>query len=184
MSIDFSMSDEHLSLIRQSETHIEHVFKQHLSTLLNQKWKIIDQISEWSTTLIRQIQEHVTTQRDLLEQVYEKKVSDLNTMRDRFLKHALVYEQKNETKKIKLLLKRCDTLKYDLATLGYLERPIASIQLVTEEQSMEQNQNECSEHKTEDEQSRNELPKDHVNNTEPIESSSPKPALINTEPIK
>ena len=183
MSTDLSMSDEHLvgeaSAARQWETDIEHIFKQHLTTLYIQKWKIVEQINEWSTTLMHQIQEHVTAQRNLLEQVCEKKASDINTLRDRVLEKAVIHDQKNETKKIKHLLSRCTNLKYELGTLAYIERPIGSIQLIKEEQLMQQNQTESNENKTEDE-----LIKNHDSGVVNITETNESPSSLYTEPRK
>jgi hypothetical protein len=186
------MSDEHLfggiSGLSQSEAEIRHIFNRYVSTLFSTKWKISDEITDWSKKLINQIQEHVTQQKDLLEQMYTNKVSLLNTMRDKVLEHLVIYEQKKDTEKINKLLNQCNTLKVELAMLMYVERPIVSIQVITEEQLTQQNQDECNVHKTEDEQSPKQLIKDHdndiINNTNTNETSSSKLPSINTESTK
>jgi hypothetical protein len=62
----------------------------------------------------------------------------------------------------------------------YIDRPIASIQLITEEQLTQQNPDEYNVHKTEDEQSQKKLiespDNDIAHNTNANESSSPKPS--------
>jgi hypothetical protein len=186
------MSDEGLfdgsSGLKQSEADIRHIFTRHINTLFTTKWKILDQMTEWSNMLINQIQEYVTQQRNLLEQEYANKVSRLNTIRDQIVEQALICEQKNDTEQIHYLINQCNTLKVELAMLVYIERPIPSIQLITEEQLTQQNGNECNEQKTEDEQSQKKLIEDHdndiSNNTDANETSSSKLSSTNTESTK
>ncbi len=153
------MSDEYLfgetSGLKQSEIEIRHIFSHHVKTLNSQKWKIVDQISEWSQTLISQIQHHVSVQRQLLDQVYEKKVSYLNTICDRFLEQAVLYEQKKDIEQLNQLINQCNTLKFELAMVGCIDRPIASIQLITEEQLPQTDRDECNVNKTEEEEDKN-----------------------------
>jgi hypothetical protein len=162
------MSEEHLFIGISSETEIHHIFDHYTSMLCTTKWKIVDEITEWSKTLVNQIQEHVTQQRNLLEEEYAKKVSNLNTLRDQFIERALIYEEKKDTEQINLLLNQCNTLKVELAALIYVDRPIPSIQLIIEEQMTKQTGDECNVHKTEDEK----LIEDHNNDAN--ESSSTK----------
>ena len=150
--------------IPQSEIEIRHFFKHLISTLCNQKWKIIEQITDWSKTLIHQIQEHVNDQRKLLERVYEQKVSYFDSVRDQFLQRALVFEQQHDTEQMQQLINQCNALKSDIAFLVYTERPITSIQLVTEEQLLQT----CIEQKTIDKESQ----------TENLNTNS---GLVNTE---
>ncbi|CAF3773402.1 unnamed protein product [Rotaria sordida] len=170
------------------EAEIRHLFNHHISILCNQKWKIIDEITKWSTTLISQIQEHVTQQRKFLDQVYEKKVFCLNTIRDRILKQALIYEQKEDNEQVNQWLNQCNTLKLELATLNYINRPISTIQLVAEEQSIQPNTDEQNEQKTEVEQSPIELidnnEKNIINNTDTNEYEPPQVTSTNTTSIK
>ncbi|CAF3723256.1 unnamed protein product [Rotaria sordida] len=171
------------------EAEIRHLFNHHMSMLCNQKWKIIDEITKWSTTLISQIQEHVTQQRKFLDQVYEKKVFCLNTIRDRILKQALIYEQKEDNEQVNQWLNQCNTLKLELATLNYINRPISTIQLVAEEQSIQPNtDDEQNEQKTEVEQSPIELidnnEKNIINNTDTNEYEPPQVTSTNTASIK
>ncbi len=181
--IDFLMSDEDLfgsiSGLKQSEAEIRHIFSRHINTLFAAKWKIADEITDWSKKLINQIQEYVTQQRELLEQEYTKKVSRLNTVRDLILEQTLIYEQKNDTEQITQLLNQCNTLKIDLAMLVYIERPIPSIQLILEEQLTQQIGDESNENKNEDEQSQKKLTEDNTN-----ESSLSKVSSTNTELTK
>ncbi|CAF0920817.1 unnamed protein product [Rotaria sordida] len=170
------------------EAEIRHLFNHHMSMLCNQKWKIIDEITKWSTTLISQIQEHVTQQRKFLDQVYEKKVFCLNTIRDRILKQALIYEQKEDNEQVNQWLNQCNTLKLELATLNYINRPISTIQLVAEEQSIQPNtDDEQNEQKTEVEQSPIELidnnEKNIINNTDTNEYEPPQVTSTNTASI-
>ncbi|CAF0841594.1 unnamed protein product [Adineta ricciae] len=120
----------------------------------NLAWKIIEQITDWSKTLIHQIQEHVNDQRKLLERVYEQKVSYFDSIRDQFLQRALVFEQQHDTAQMQQLINQCNALKSDIAFLVYNERPITSIQLVTEEQLLQT----CIEQKTADKESQTENP--------------------------
>ncbi|UJR21008.1 hypothetical protein I4U23_024108 [Adineta vaga] len=143
---------EQTSELSQSEIEIRHFFKHLITTLCQQKWKIIDQISEWSKTLIRQIQDHVNDQRTHLEQVYEHKVSYLDSIRDQFLSRALIFEQHNDTEQMQQLINQCNTLKSDIALLVYIERPITSIQLLTEEHLLQSYQQPCIERRTVDEE--------------------------------
>ncbi|CAF3881782.1 unnamed protein product [Rotaria sordida] len=171
------------------EAEIRHLFNHHISMLCNQKWKIIDEITKWSITLISQIQEHVTQQRKFLDQVYEKKVFCLNTIRDRILKQALIYEQKEDNEQVNQWLNQCNTLKLELATLNYINRPISTIQLVAEEQSIQPNtDDEQNEQKTEVEQSPIELidnnEKNIINNTDTNEYEPPQVTSTNTASIK
>ncbi|CAF3407144.1 unnamed protein product [Rotaria sp. Silwood1] len=74
------------------------------------------------------------------------------------------------------------------ATLTYINRPIATIQLVTEEQLIQPNVDEHNEYKTEDEQSPkkefNDDKKTMINNTDVNENGPPKVTSTNTESIK
>ncbi|CAF0988937.1 unnamed protein product [Rotaria sp. Silwood1] len=170
------------------ETEIRHSFSHHIGRLCNQKWKIVDEITKWSSTLMSQIQEYVTQQRKLLEEVYEKKVCYLHIIRDRIVEQALIYEQKQDNEQINQLLSQLNTLKFELATLTYINRPIATIQLVTEEQLIQPNVDEHNEYKTEDEQSPkkefNDDKKTMINNTDVNENGPPKVTSTNTESIK
>jgi len=184
------MSDEDLfggiSGLKQSEAEIRHIFSRHINTLFAAKWKIADEITDWSKKLINQIQEYVTQQRELLEQEYTKKVSRLNTIRDLILEKTLIYEEKNETEQINQLINQCHILKIDLAMLVYIERPIPSIQLIIEEQLTQQSEDECNENKIEDEQSPKKSTEDYnndiSNNTN--ESSLSNLSSTNTESTK
>ncbi|CAF4989250.1 unnamed protein product, partial [Rotaria sp. Silwood1] len=73
-------------------------------------------------------------------------------------------------------------------TLTYINRPIATIQLVTEEQLIQPNVDEHNEYKTEDEQSPkkefNDDKKTMINNTDVNENGPPKVTSTNTESIK
>ncbi|CAF1326690.1 unnamed protein product [Adineta steineri] len=172
------------SELKQSEQEIRHVFRHLVTTLYSQKWKIVDQITDWSATLIRQIQEHVDDQRKLLDQIYEQKVSYLDTVRDQFLKQVLVYDEKNDIQQIHQLIKQCNNLKFEVAMLVYVERPIVSIQLMAEELSPQVYQHES----IEEEQSQIKLIENNNNdintnnnNSDEQTSSSPKMILVNTE---
>ncbi len=184
------MSDEYLfgetSGLKQSEIEIRHIFSHHVKTLNSQKWKIVDQISEWSQTLISQIQHHVSVQRQLLDQVYEKKVSYLNTICDRFLEQAVLYEQKKDIEQLNQLINQCNTLKFELAMVGCIDRPIASIQLITEEQLPQTDRDECNVNKTEEEESQRKLIENYDNDmiSNYDANSPPKLISVNTEPTK
>ena len=138
------MSDKYFfgktRIISQVEREIRHLFDHHVNTLFQQKWTIIDQITQWSNTLIRHIQEHVNEQRKCLDQVYETKLLNLNVLRDRFIEQSLFCEQKQEIEQVRQNLNQCNTLKFELATLIYLNRPIQTIQLVLDKQSIKPNQ--------------------------------------------
>jgi hypothetical protein len=87
------------------------MFNHYINTLFATKWKISDEITDWSKKLINQIQDHVIQQRNLLKQAYTNKVSLLNTIRDQVLEQALIYEQRKDTEQINQLLDQCTTLK-------------------------------------------------------------------------
>ncbi|CAF2829298.1 unnamed protein product [Rotaria sp. Silwood2] len=185
--LDQAFCDETLDM-KPLETEIRHSFSHHIIMLCNQKWKIVEEITKWGTTLISQIQEYVTQQRKLLDEIYEKKVLYLDTIRDRILEQTLIYEQKTDNEEINQWLNQLNTLKVELATLAYINRPISTIQLVTEEQSMQPNVDEYNEYKTQDEQSSEKIidnnEKNIINNTDTIENKPSKVTSTNTESIK
>jgi ribosomal protein S17E len=178
------MSAEHLfgdiSGLKQSETDIRHIFNRYITTLFNTKWKISDEMTEWSKKLINQIQEYVAQQKELLEQEYAKKVICLNTLRDQVVEQALQYEEKKDTEHIKELINQCNTLKVELPMLVYVDRPIPSIQLISDEQMVQQSDNECTVQKIEDEQSPKELIENHNHDT--ISNSSTNENLLPEAP--
>lgn len=169
------MTDENLfaglSGLKQSETDIRHIFNRYVNMLFTSKWKIADTITDWSKTLINQIQEHVIQQKNLLEEEYAKKVTCLNTLRDQVLEQVSIYEQNKDTEQINQLINQCNTLKVELAQLAYTTRPIASIQLIIDE-PFTQNTDECNVHKTEDEQCEKKLLEDQNNNIPNINETS------------
>lgn len=146
------MTDEHLFDgilgLKQSDSYVHHIFHQYIQTLFMKKWQIVDAINDWSKTVMNQVQDHVTQQKKLVEEEYMKKVNNLNVIRDRVLEQISNYEQEKNIEQINQLISKCDTLKMELVTLVYMERPIMSIQIVTEEQLTQQITNESSVNKT------------------------------------
>ena len=136
------MSNEHsfsqIIGIKQWETDIRHAFNRHMMTLFAAKWKMLDEITEWRNKLLQWIEEYDKQQRDLLEEFYAKKVTDLNTLRDQTLEQAVKYEEKKETEQMNQLVDQCNTLKVELGALVEMVRPIPSFQLVTDQQQVQE----------------------------------------------
>jgi hypothetical protein len=183
------MSAEHpfddISGLKQSEADIRHIFNRYITTLFNTKWKISNEMTEWSKKLINQIQEYVAQQKELLEQEYAKKVTCLNTLRDQVLEQALQYGEKKDTEHIKELINQCNALKVELPMLVYVDRPIPSIKLISDEQMVQQSDNEFTVQKIEDEQSPNELIERYENDTViSLHTAESSPSIITSKNTK
>jgi hypothetical protein len=174
MAEEYSFGD--ISGLKQSETDIRHIFNRYIKTLFDTKWKISDEMTEWSKKLINQIQEYVNQQKELLEQEYAKKVTCLNTLRDQVIEQASKYEEIKDTEQINELIKQCNTIKIELAMLVYIDRPISSIQLITERQLVQQNDNQCTVQTTDEVVTENHN-HETISNPSTNENVLPEPAL-------
>ena len=118
---------------KQWETDISHIISRHIQTIFNTKWKLLDQITEWRNTMNKWIEEYATQQKEFLEQHYAKKLTSLNTLRDKMLQQASTHQENKEIEQINQLVSQCDNLKVELAFMVPMTRPIPSFQLVTDE---------------------------------------------------
>lgn len=153
--------------LKQSETDIRHIFNRHNQALFTTKWKLLDEITDWGKKNIEHIQEHVEQQKKITEDVYTQKVTKLTLLRDQCLKQASVLEDTKDTEQITQLVRKCESLKVELAELAQVYTVVNTIQLRTEEQIFQQNQKESIPQKTS-----NENPEQNVSvNETPIEKS-------------
>ncbi len=116
----------------RSETEIRNVFERHMKVLTDQKWKMINEITEWGNNLIRQIQENVVKQKSILEQECKNQSHYLQTTCQEFLDTALIYEEKKDREEVRLLLEQCHALKFELSSFDYPEQFIPFIQVQQE----------------------------------------------------
>ena len=116
----------------RSETEIRNVFERHMKVLNDQKWKMINEITEWGNNLIRQIQENVVKQKSILEQECKNQSYYLQTTCQEFLDTALIYEEKKDREEVRLLLEQCHALKFELKSFDYPEQFIPFIQVQRE----------------------------------------------------
>lgn len=133
--------------LQQHETEIRSIFTHHITSLCHQKWQIVDHITKWSLTLITQIHEYVAEQRKMLDEVYERKVYYLNTIRDEIITNTMKHVEKNDHDEIDELLKKCSALKLEFATLTYTSRPVSTIKLIVDEPTRQENEDESNEKK-------------------------------------
>jgi len=133
----------------QSETEISNLFERHMKALLDQKRKMINEIIEWENNLIRQIQENVNKQKDLLEQECKTQSDYLQTKRQEFLNTALFYEERRDREEVRQLLEQCHALTFELGSFEYPEQPIPFIQIKKEKSSVKTKQNSSNTHKFE-----------------------------------
>jgi hypothetical protein len=123
----------------QSETEICNLFERHARTLLDEKRRMINEIIEWETNLIRQIQENVNQQKNRLEEDYKNQLEYLQIKRQEFLDTALIYEERRDREEVRQLLEQCHALKYQLGLFEYLEKPTLFIQVQKEKQQTSDN---------------------------------------------
>jgi hypothetical protein len=141
----------------RSEREIYSLFNRYASQLYDRKWELLQGITSWRDALIRQIEEHASKQRSLLEQEYQKQVNYMDDVRRDFLNAARPHEQTGNNEQINQLLAQCKGLKIELAALEYSERPILYVEFMTEEQLVRKKQTERRTERKEDNQSRSNL---------------------------
>ena len=120
----------------QSETEIRNIFERHMRTLLDFKRKMINEITEWETNLIRQIQQNVINQKNFLENEYKLQLQDLEIKCQEFLDTALIYEEKKNRDEVRRLIEQCHIYKIELGTFEYPEKLIPFIELSKNKQDL------------------------------------------------
>jgi hypothetical protein len=118
----------------RSETEIRNLFDRHMKALTDQKWKMVNEITEWGNNVIRQIQENVIKQKTVLEQEYKNQAYYLQTTCQEFLDTALIYEERKDREEVRRLLEQCHALKFQLGSFEYPEQCIPFIQVQKEKQ--------------------------------------------------
>lgn len=177
------------SQIKSLELEIRHLFHHHATVLCSEKWKLSEEMSQWGSKLISQIQEHVQQQKELLESTYQQRKFYLEALCIRFLEQTQIYEQKQEFEQIDYWINKCNSLKFELARLAYIDRPISTIQLMTEGPLIQTNREQCiEEKKSEDEQSPEKqghaCENNKISNTDTTETESLKSTYENVESTK
>jgi hypothetical protein len=105
------------------------IFGTYLSSLSNQEAKARQALDDWSTALYRQIQDHVSQQRQLILKTYQIQREGLENMRQQFVDATIIYERSKKTEEIDRLLEKCKNLKVDLVKFGFYSRSTEFIQV-------------------------------------------------------
>jgi hypothetical protein len=109
--------------------------------LFDQREKAWQAIDEWYVGVIKQIQDHVSEQKHLLNQAYDDQKKYLDDMREHFLA-SFIYGKKDDTKEIDRLLEKCRNLDVELASLDFYSHntdfiriiPVKPPELITQEE--------------------------------------------------
>jgi hypothetical protein len=123
---------------------IKNLFEQYNATLLEQKKKISEEITKWGSDLIREIEQHVTDQKKLLEQQFENQRRAIDAKRKQSMSDLAKEDKKRDSEEINRLLAECKDLKFELAALEYHNRKVDYIQVTTDDQLAEKSRNENS----------------------------------------
>ena len=118
-----------------SEIELSNIFERHSRILLEQKRKMINEINEWADNLIRQIEQNLVKQKNLVEHEYQLQSSYLHRKQQAYLDSTLEYEEQKHRHEVRQLLERCRTLKFQLASFDYPEQMIPFIQMQPKQQS-------------------------------------------------
>jgi hypothetical protein len=124
----------------QAEREIHKLFEQYEKTLLDQKQKICDDITQWGDALTQSIYRHANLQKSYLEREYSKRVQYLNETYNQFIEDLHVREQMKKTEEINQLLEQCKALKFELAVLETTVQTIPYIEVPCNENSTIKNQ--------------------------------------------
>lgn len=158
----------------QSETEISNLFERHMKALIDQKRKMINEIIEWENNLIRQIQENVNKQKNLLEQECKSQSDYLQTKRQEFINTALFYEERRDREQVRQLLEQCHALTFELGSFEYPEQPIPFIQIKKQRSPVKTKPDSSNTHKFENDDFRIDNNK-NVHTTTPSRSTYASP---------
>ena len=143
---DIPTGDKHSSSgllhVNQLEIDIGYAFDRHVSALFKKKYQIADEITNWSGTIIHQIQEHAQCQRKVLDDEYERQASYLSEQRERLIARAQIQESRKSNEHIEELLDQCNELKLEFLSMERPFRQIRTIKLVMESELLMQNATE------------------------------------------
>jgi len=124
----------------QAETEIRKLFECYQKTLLAQKFKVYDDITEWADAITLSISKHAKQQKYYIEQEYSKQLRYLNETCNQFIEDLHVQQQMKNTEQINQLLEQCKALKFELAALETTVQTIPYIQVPCEKKSTIRNQ--------------------------------------------
>ncbi len=153
---------------------IKSLFDQYNATLLEQKKKMSEEITKWGSDLIREITQHVTDQKKLLEEQFENQRRAIEAKRKQSMSDLAKHDKKKDSEEINRLLAECKDLKFELTTFEYYNRGVEYIQVTTEDQLVEKSRNENG---TEEKLSRNKSAK---NKNSIVDDGNPREASPQT----
>ena len=132
---------------------IRKIFDGYGKKLLEQKEQMTKKINVWRNKCFREIDEHVTEEKQRLEQEYNRQKDLLDQQRQKFTKEASSQEKKKDKEHIRHLIDQCKDLKFQLAAFKCIKREVEFIQLMVEDQQTQTNQNKRSTNETDEKQS-------------------------------
>ena len=151
------------------------LFNDFSKELYTQRCNMAQEIADWATTLIRQIEDHAREQTRFLDQEYQKQEDYLHSMRMQLHNANNSYGQRDDDEQIRQLVEQCKSVKMELVALEYAERAIPFVQFLTEEQAARKKRNEKSVQRVADNKPENKLGGNYgsasANSSDPHENS-------------